>query len=285
LGFIIKWFGGYPVKNMQPEYDSILNLIEAEFFKLAPDKNTPEIAFCTADITMQKKMREIEILLNAQMENGKIVKNSSFYHKVDNDLNNLPGYVRKWILHQFEHLINLRSDQDYIDWQNSLQEFIEQVPQEQRKEALEKAIKYGEDVLDYHIKNECPNPSDCKINESLNRRLTLAKAVLAKEYPIESKSTNDVEVSEQNSRKTELTLTRQVLAFHYLFQHLNVSDIDFTEKARFIQFITGRETNSKTIGSTNIYKRIKSPLQLDDNNLIKDLQFVRNYYVFWKLLP
>ncbi|MFM7023097.1 MAG: hypothetical protein ACKOXB_08975 [Flavobacteriales bacterium] len=50
-----------------------------------------------------------------------------------------------------------------------------------------------------------------------------------------------------------------------------------TEKARFIQFLTGREWGTK-IKDTNIYKKVKSPLSKKDKALTVDLQFIRDHF-------
>lgn len=276
LGFIIKWFGGYPVNNMNPEYDSILKLIETEFFKSALNENTPELAFCASDKKFQKKMRDMEILINTELGNGSIINGSSFADKIKIDFQGLPLFIiKKGILQKFEH-INLRTNQDYLNWKDNIFLFLEQVPEEFRKLTLEKGIEYGEKVLAYHNEFECHNPLECTINESMNRRLTLAKALFAELYPEPIQI--EADANEQNSGNPEFTTSRQVLAMHYLFEYCNVVNIDTTEKARFIQFLTGREVNAKNIGNTNIYKKLKSPFPQSEKTLINDLQFIRTYF-------
>ncbi len=79
--------------------------------------------------------------------------------------------------------------------------------------------------------------------------------------------------------KKEFTLARQVLMVHYLLKNLGISpDINKTEIARFIQFLTGKELNSKNIKNTNIYKKVGSPFSLTDKATQKDLQFIRSYF-------
>jgi hypothetical protein len=47
FGFILKWFGGYPVENMSIQYEATLRLIEKEFLSYPED--TPEKDFCRRD--------------------------------------------------------------------------------------------------------------------------------------------------------------------------------------------------------------------------------------------
>jgi hypothetical protein len=275
LGFIIKWFGGYPVNNMNPEYDSILKLIETEFFKAALNENTPELAFCASDKKFQKKMRDMEIILNSQLGNGNIISGSSFADKIKIDFKGLPGFIIKKIYQKFEHL-TLRTNEDFLSWRDGIYLYMEQIPEEFRKLTLEKGIEYGEKVLQYHIDFECHDPINCTINENMNRRLTLAKALFAELYPEPVQI--DTDAVDLNTGNPEFTTSRQVLAMHYLFEHCNVVNVDTTEKARFIQFLTGREINAKNIGNTNIYKKLKSPFPQSEKSLINDLQFIRTYF-------
>jgi hypothetical protein len=88
---------------------------------------------------------------------------------------------------------------------------------------------------------------------------------------------NPIEDSEPQGNK-EFSTARQVLAVHYLLKHLNVNNIDHTAKARFVQFLTNKETGAKEIKNTRIYKYICSPLKKDEKSLIADLQFIRVYF-------
>lgn len=70
----------------------------------------------------------------------------------------------------------------------------------------------------------------------------------------------------------ENTTARQVLALHYLLQHSHVHSIDQTAKARFIQFLTGK--NYK-----NIYDLVRSPLATQTGKFRRDdLQFIRPFF-------
>ena len=82
-----------------------------------------------------------------------------------------------------------------------------------------------------------------------------------------------------NELNKEFTTSRQVLAIHYLFEELKVYAVtDKTEVAKFIQFLTGKETGVAKIGDTTIYKKLKSPLPETDKGILKDLQFIRMYF-------
>jgi len=73
-------------------------------------------------------------------------------------------------------------------------------------------------------------------------------------------------------KNPEFTTARQVLAMHYLFEYTKVVGIDQTEKAHFIEFLTGK--NYK-----NIYDAVRSPLATKDGNLRKgDLRYIRPYF-------
>jgi hypothetical protein len=207
--------------------------------------------------------------------NGNIISGSSFADKIKIDFKGLPGFIIKKIYQKFEHL-TLRTNEDFLSWRDGIYLYMEQVPEEFRKLTLEKGIEYGEKVLQYHIDFECHDPINCTINENMNRRLTLAKALFAELYPEPVQI--DTDALELNTGNPEFTTSRQVLAMHYLFEHCNVVNVDTTEKARFIQFLTGREINAKNIGNTNIYKKLKSPFPQSEKTLINDLQFIRTYF-------
>lgn len=92
---------------------------------------------------------------------------------------------------------------------------------------------------------------------------------------------------EQQNANTELkenhkdfTIARQVLAISYLLEEIGISNAntDRTEIARFIQFLTGKQTNASNIKNTDIYKRLGSPLNHSDSRTISDLRFIREYF-------
>lgn len=88
----------------------------------------------------------------------------------------------------------------------------------------------------------------------------------------------DVDPDDRGEKNKSFTTARQVLAIHYLLKYTNVQNIDATEKARFVQFLTGKETGTKKISDTTIYKKINSPLSKDNKTLLADLQYIRTYF-------
>lgn len=89
----------------------------------------------------------------------------------------------------------------------------------------------------------------------------------------------DIDVQTEPSVKNgHFTTARQVLAIHYLLEYRQVRNIDNTAKARFVQFLTGKETGAKDIRNTTIYKKVSKPLSRDNNTLAQDLTFVRKYF-------
>ncbi|MEO6731923.1 MAG: hypothetical protein ABIN01_11960 [Ferruginibacter sp.] len=78
----------------------------------------------------------------------------------------------------------------------------------------------------------------------------------------------------------EFTTARQVLAINYLLEELNIdrSNTTLTEIARFIQFLTGKETGVAKINDTTIYKKVKQPFSKTDKAAEKDLQYIRTYF-------
>lgn len=73
LGFLLKWFGGYPVSeasgyNDSKQYETILRLIEREFLKFEND--TPEKRVCQKDWIEYKRVREIEKMMNELLDSG-----------------------------------------------------------------------------------------------------------------------------------------------------------------------------------------------------------------------
>jgi len=58
-GFILKWFGGYPINNLNEDFDKTLKLVQREF--LSFDGDTPEKHFCKADQAMRNKFEKYGI--------------------------------------------------------------------------------------------------------------------------------------------------------------------------------------------------------------------------------
>lgn len=62
LGFILKWYGGYPVENMDKQCETTLRLIEKEF--LSYNQQTHEKLFCQKDWVGYSRQRQIEKRMN-----------------------------------------------------------------------------------------------------------------------------------------------------------------------------------------------------------------------------
>lgn len=98
-------------------------------------------------------------------------------------------------------------------------------------------------------------------------------------YLSKAKREKSINEKEQKSVAPNFTTTRQVLAMHYLLDELKVTkSADKTEIARFIQFLTSKETGTAKIKDTTIYKRVKNPFPRSERTLQSDLQFIRSFY-------
>lgn len=67
-GFILKWFGGYPVNNLDDVFDKALKEIQHKF--LSYELNSPEKKFCKADQEMNKKFMKMGIALTTAINNN-----------------------------------------------------------------------------------------------------------------------------------------------------------------------------------------------------------------------
>jgi len=67
-GLIIKWYGGYPVNNMDVKMQAVLKGIEIAF--LSFEENTPEKEFCKADMQTARQLRNLETLFNTHYRTG-----------------------------------------------------------------------------------------------------------------------------------------------------------------------------------------------------------------------
>lgn len=68
FGFILKWYGGYPVNNMNKDYDKTLKLIEHEF--LSYPEETFEKEFCKSDIDYKKYLMKLGIASTTAINSG-----------------------------------------------------------------------------------------------------------------------------------------------------------------------------------------------------------------------
>jgi hypothetical protein len=84
---------------------------------------------------------------------------------------------------------------------------------------------------------------------------------------------------ENNTANNEFTTARQVLAIFFLLKEQHIwQNSDKTEVARFIQFLTGKETKTDKIKNTNIYKYTRDPIKLTEKEVKNDLLFIRKYF-------
>lgn len=284
FGMILYWNGGYPAKNMNPQYNTILKLIEKEFLSQFPDTQTHEKTFCS-NTQEQKQVLEAEMLANDIAGNRPMydIKGSKYLNRVEIDFEGLPQYVvQKGIIMRFENQRILK-DSEYSDWQNKWIEFLKTIPQEYLVKTVLKGIEYGKKAYEVHLKHECSNPNSCAYNESWERRIAIAESFVKKsnESPVigeQQIDTPETEPIEEEVTNSEFTTARQVLAIYYLLEYCQVANIDNTAKARFIQFLTGKETGAKTISNTTIYKKVAKPFSTNNKTLNADLSFIRKYF-------
>ena len=67
-GFILKWFGGYPVYNLDEDCDRTLKEIQTEFLRY--EGETPEKAFCKVDFEQRKSFMRMGIALTTSINHG-----------------------------------------------------------------------------------------------------------------------------------------------------------------------------------------------------------------------
>lgn len=97
--------------------------------------------------------------------------------------------------------------------------------------------------------------------------------------PVSSKmEIAELEPEEINIKNSQFTTSRQVLAIYYLLNEIDrkgINQIDKTIKARFIEFLTGKNYN-------NIYKVISNPFKgLDSKNpksIKNDMEYIANHF-------
>jgi hypothetical protein len=79
---------------------------------------------------------------------------------------------------------------------------------------------------------------------------------------------------------TKSTLRQQYLAIKYLIEGhgTNINSIEKTELTRFWFFLSGKNTNSKSISNTREYEIVKKPFPKSDKGLEKDLQKIRDFF-------
>lgn len=203
LGLMLRWYGGYPINNLNAKYDTILKLIEREFLNMFPDQFTPEKEFCTTDMNADKQMKEAASHINDQLNNQYSFTESKYIKKVIIDFEDLPQYiVQRGIVWKFESE-QLNRDSDYLQWRNSLIEFLQTIPKNLIIKSLEKGIEYGKKVYQFHLVNECNNPNVCRFNQSWERRIAMAEEILNDQ--LEKESPRQTGKSKHKSNENDFT--------------------------------------------------------------------------------
>lgn len=95
---------------------------------------------------------------------------------------------------------------------------------------------------------------------------------------------NSSDTPSHADRNKNFTTARQVLAMTFLLKKCGINPVDTpTPVGKFIQFLTGKELTAKRIQDTRIYKKAQQPYKLNDEALLKDLHFIRSFFVEMKL--
>jgi len=278
FGMLIYWHGGYPVENLDPKYDTILKLIEREFFALFPDERTPEKEFCATSIETSKQLKEAGAQIHAALKSTLKFTESRYFNHIIVDFEDLPHYViQQGIVWRFEGE-RLHGDSEFAEWQRNYIGFLGTIPAVHITKMLHKGIEYAKKVYQYHLDNECTNPRSCPLNQSWERRIAMAEQILQelnKPTPQE-----EVHVQEEKDEKNKsFTTARQVLAVHYLLKSAGINPVDAPAPvAEFIRFLTRREANAKRIQDTTLYKNVVNPFKLNDAALKKDLEFILPFF-------
>jgi hypothetical protein len=129
FGFILKWFGGYPIENMNKQYDTTLRLIEKEF--LSYKMQTPEKQFCQKDWDEYSRLKQIEGFLNDRIND--IRQNAEYdFVKVKVYLKTLPN-----VQEQIKFLIEIQTEYQ----QNKTSWYTEGIPFGEKCELEIKKLK------------------------------------------------------------------------------------------------------------------------------------------------
>jgi hypothetical protein len=103
--------------------------------------------------------------------------------------------------------------------------------------------------------------------------------IIEKLKPAEEPTFDQDNTAEGGPTVTAGTTATQVLAMHFLLRQCGINPIDQPANvARFLQFLTGKETGAKRIQSTNLYKNVAHPFRAHDKTLLKELKTIREYF-------
>jgi hypothetical protein len=206
---------------------------------------------------------------------------SRYIDKVEIDFDGLPNDIINYgILTNFENRLFMNCP-DSAEWNRNWKSYLTTIPEKFKVRTIKKGIEYGKKALDYYLKNEYnPKVHETWIQDTWQRRIELAEDILIDYQPTEPLygGLSAADITSETGHPKEFTTARQVLAINYLLDYCKVENVDRTAKARFIQFITGKESGASNIRNTTIYKRLGNLLNPDDNVSTKDLQFIRVYF-------
>jgi hypothetical protein len=205
---------------------------------------------------------------------------SYYYDKINVDFESLPNtIINEGILRFFEPRILPMYPELHL-WKSDWLSYLNGIPQKHKLTVIKKGLEFGQMAYNYHIENECKFPKLCNIHERWQMILEYAEEVFNENTPKENFTTNhsDFQTNDDTVSKKEFTTARQVLAIHYLLEHCRIPSVDNTAKARFIQFLTGRESGASNIKNTTIYKKVSKPFSIDNKTLNADLDFIRKHF-------
>lgn len=133
-----------------------------------------------------------------------------------------------------------------------------------------RASRYG-NINNFNDEELIRMYAEYQVNQKFTEFLTEEAKPYLNQQNATSETIATIEDTPENEKNKEFTTTRQVLAIHYLLKYCQVKNVDNTEKARFIQFLTGKSYD-------NIYKKVQSPLNGSDKHIAEDLKYIRTYF-------
>ena len=204
------------------------------------------------------------------------------------DKNDIPKYY----IHEFEMWCHQEEWLEYEPVLNFIKRYYDILPKEMREEFNEGVFKvmdpgfawkfaFHSDILriQKEIKITARDWDKIKMVKNQETGIINVKPLIEKPemHPLYKQNPLD-DKGILNARNKEFTIARQVLAIHYLLEYSKIKNIDNSVKARFIQFLTGREPGASDIKNTTIYKKVRNPLSKDDKTLAKDLNYIRKHF-------
>ena len=139
--------------------------------------------------------------------------------------------------------------------------------------------------LDYHVENTFENDED-RFKEYLDAICLKFKKITDDQFtPIigryfaKREEPQEEKPIVQNEKSKEYTTSRQVMAIYYLLDELNAyKGVNKSEIAKFVMFLTGKETGVKNINDTTIYKKVCKPLSGNEVASDLDLSYIRPFF-------